>query len=386
MRKEDIDRFKKFTDKLQGKEEKGDYHYMALCPAHGDANVSLWVKLDDSGRILIKCHAGCVAADIVNKMGFSMSILYPVAQITDVFDFITVDGQLLYQEVKYDKTAIRRFMARRPNNKKNSKDKWIWDIKGIPLILYNLFEITNAKEGEIIFMNEGAKDARTLLRLGLISTAALFNNWRDTDTKPLNGKNVIILVDNDDAGEIKALQAAHDRRGNSSSIKLLRLPGLGEGEDVTDWLEKGGAKKRLLELAETEDLKVWHPKESVRQCISNKMMTGMAFEHGFPRPIFLEWLEVFHPSEEGPLHFWDGVWLKSNPKELLAEETSENYLLEQMEQLLLYCNNSKSKNSDEEFKPTPPIKKMILDNGETLCDLNVLKHPTLPIFVINLGD
>ncbi|GAF76816.1 unnamed protein product, partial [marine sediment metagenome] len=57
MRKEDIDRFKKFIDKLQGKEQKGDYHYMTLCPAHGDANVSLWVKMDDKGKIMLKCHA-----------------------------------------------------------------------------------------------------------------------------------------------------------------------------------------------------------------------------------------------------------------------------------------------------------------------------------------
>lgn len=390
MRKEDIDRFKKFTDKLQGKEKKGDYHYMSLCPAHGDANVSLWTQMDDNGKIKLKCHAGCTGADICEKMGFTIRILYSTPQIIDVFDYITLDGVLLYQEVKYDKTSMKPFMVRRPNPKKKNWDKkdkkddnWIWDGKGLNLILYNLFEASKVKKDEIVFMNEGAKDARTLLRLGLTSTAALFNNWRDTDTSLLDGKPVVILVDNDDAGEVKALQAAHDRRKDekgkgSSSIKLLRLPGLGQGEDVTDWLKGSGTKERLLELATSKDLKEWYPKESIRQCIENQVMTGMAFEHQFPRPIFLEWMETYHPMEEGPLYFYDDEWLKGDPETKIYREVLKNYLLEQLTQFLLYCNNAKAKDADDEFKPTPMLREMILKDGETFRELNVKENATVP--------
>lgn len=393
MRKEDIERFKKFTDKLQGKEAKGDYHFMTLCPAHGDANVSLWVRMDDKGKINIKCHAECTVADIIEKMGFRIGILYGVPQIVDAFDFIALNGELMYQEVKYEKTAKHPFVVRRPDTKKNVKagkdinvkpvdasgrHEWIWDAKGLSLILYNLLEVSRAKEDEIIFMTEGAKDARTLMRLGIVATAALFNNWRDTDTKLLDGKSVIILVDNDDAGEIKALQAAHDRRSKSSSIKLLRLPGLGKSEDVTDWLKKGGKKERLLELATSKDLKEWYPKESIRQCIENQIMTGMAFEHGFPRPVFIEWINTFHPSEEGPLYFYDDEWLKGDAETKIYKEVLKNFLLEQIEQFLLYCNNSNSKKADEEFKPTPQLREMILKNGETYRDLNVKENATVP--------
>ena len=379
MRKEDIARFKKFTEKLQGKEKKGDYHYMSLCPAHGDANVSLWTQMNDNGKINIKCHAGCTIANICEKIGFTIRILYPTPQIIDIFDYITLDGQLLYQEVKYDKTAQKSFVVRRPNPKNNPKEPWIWDQKDISLILYNLLEISRAKEDDIIFMNEGAKDARTLSRLGLISTAVLFNNWRNTDTKLLDGKSVIILVDNDEAGEVKALQAAHDRRGKSS-IKLLRLSGLKESEDVTDWLEKrGGTKEKLLALC--KDLKEWYPKESIHQCIENQVMTGLAFEHRFPRPIFIEWLETFHPPEEGPLYFYDDEWLKGDPEAKIYREVLKNYLLEQITQFLLYCNNAASKDANEEFKPTPQLKEMILKSGETNRDLNVKVNPTVPIFV-----
>ena len=52
----------------------------------------------------------------------------------------------------------------------------------------------------------------------------------------IEGRAVIIPAHNDDAGERDAeakLRACH---GHAGSIKVLRLPGLGEKQDVTDWL------------------------------------------------------------------------------------------------------------------------------------------------------
>lgn len=381
MRKEDVERFNKIVGKLQGKEEKGKYKYMSLCPAHGDARLSLWTELKDNGRIQLYCHAGCDQAVICEKLGFKISFLYPVPQIIDYFDFVTASGELLYQEVKYDTTALHRFKVRRPSNTK--KSEWIWDAKGLSLILYNLFEIVNTKPKEIIFMCEGAKDARTLLRFGITATAALFNNWVETDTSALDNKPVVILVDNDGGGETKALIAAHDRHKKSSCIKLLRLPGLDKGEDVTDWINKGGenTKERLLVLATDEKLPEWFPKESLRECIAEGRETGLAFEHNNPRPAFLEWLETFHPSEEGPLVFYDDEWLKGSPKTLIFKPVSKNSTLEAMTQFFLLCYNRNSKNSEELYKPTPKLMETVLKSGEVNRDLDEIENPTVPIFI-----
>ena len=329
MRDVDRKRWNKFIDKLQGKEEKADYHIMSLCPAHGDANVSLWVQMNEKGVIMMKCHAGCTNADVVEKMGFRMSILFSdVKEILGIFEFLALNGELIYQEVKYDKTSMHPFVARRPNkNAKSEKDKWIWDIKGLQLILYNLMEISKVTEGGIVGMMEGAKDAETLRRLGIPATAALFNNWRDTDTTLLDDKHIIIFVDNDDAGELKALTAAHDRRGKSKSIKMMRLPGLPQSGDVTDWVKAGGTKERLLELMSAKDLKEWYPEESVRKCIEGELMTGLSFEHNYPRPIFNQYLATFHPSEKGLLYYYDGEWYKGNPNSKSFAESLKNHLL-----------------------------------------------------------
>jgi len=394
MRTEDIERFKKFLDLLSGKEAKSKYEYMALCPAHGDARLSLWVKLDDNGKIIVYCHAGCSPSDICAALKMTLSSLYPVPQIVDIFDYITIDGELLYQEIKFDKTALKRFKVRRPSDKKHTKDSWIWNVDNTPLILYNLFEVSNLHEANltganlrgaedtsgIVFMCEGAKDARTLAHLSLVSTAALFNDWIKTDTTPLDNKKVVILVDNDEAGETKALVAAHDRYKKSSSIKLLRLPDLQKSEDVTDWLEKrGGTKEKLLELAISPDLKEWYPKESVRERVENKEITGLAFEHNDPRPTFEEWLETFHPSEEGPLYFYDDFWMKGNPELLIYKERLRNKIINEITEFLRYCYNRKGK-SEELFKPTPFLIDMILKSGESLRDLDVIENPIMPIF------
>ena len=111
---EDKKRFKDFTKKLQGKIDKGDCEIMSLCPAHGDANVSLWVKLEGS-KIHVDCKAGCSVVDVVESLGFKMSILYGVPQIEAVYGYEDEHGALLYEEVKYDKKAQHRFTVRRVN-------------------------------------------------------------------------------------------------------------------------------------------------------------------------------------------------------------------------------------------------------------------------------
>jgi hypothetical protein len=50
--------------------------FMAKCPAHPDRNPSLSIKAGDDSRVLLKCHAGCEAADIVAALGLTMPDLF----------------------------------------------------------------------------------------------------------------------------------------------------------------------------------------------------------------------------------------------------------------------------------------------------------------------
>ena len=51
--------------------------WMARCPAHRDRHPSLRVTQLDDGRVLIFCHAGCGAADVMGAVGLTLRDLFP---------------------------------------------------------------------------------------------------------------------------------------------------------------------------------------------------------------------------------------------------------------------------------------------------------------------
>lgn len=55
----------------------GKNPWMARCPAHRDRHPSLRVSLKNDGRILIFCHAGCGASDVVESVGLALRDLFP---------------------------------------------------------------------------------------------------------------------------------------------------------------------------------------------------------------------------------------------------------------------------------------------------------------------
>ena len=50
---------------------------MARCPAHRDRTPSLRITLTDAGVLLLHCHAGCGATDVLESIGLRFSDLYP---------------------------------------------------------------------------------------------------------------------------------------------------------------------------------------------------------------------------------------------------------------------------------------------------------------------
>lgn len=51
--------------------------WSAKCPAHEDRSPSLSLKVLDDGRVLIHCHAGCSAPDVLAALGLSLADLFP---------------------------------------------------------------------------------------------------------------------------------------------------------------------------------------------------------------------------------------------------------------------------------------------------------------------
>ncbi len=58
--------------------------YRASCPAHNDRSPSLAINESTAGRVLVKCFAGCTAAEIVGAVGLELKHLFPDSRLTPV--------------------------------------------------------------------------------------------------------------------------------------------------------------------------------------------------------------------------------------------------------------------------------------------------------------
>jgi putative DNA primase/helicase len=100
----------------------------------------------------------------------------------------------------------------------------------------------NATADALVFVPEGEKKCDFLVSWELVATCL----DSGAQTKPyesfvnaLVGKHVVILPDNDEAGEKYAATVAAALHGVAASVKIVRLPGLIAKGDILDW---AGAK------------------------------------------------------------------------------------------------------------------------------------------------
>jgi hypothetical protein len=160
------------------------------------------------------------------------------------YDYHDQDGQLLFQVVRYDPKDFRQ---RRPDG----NGGWIWKLDGVDRVLYRLPELLRAAPYTTVFICEGEKDCNALHERGLIATTnpGGVGKWLPSMSEPLRDRNVVILPDNDEAGEKHADNVAGALQGIAKSARVLRLPGLPHKGDLSDWLAAGGTAEELDQLA-----------------------------------------------------------------------------------------------------------------------------------------
>jgi hypothetical protein len=124
-------------------------------------------------------------------------------------------------------------------------------MSGVRRVPYRLPEMLAADPNRAVFVVEGEKDADRLASLGLVATcnAEGAGKFRDEHAPHFAGRKVVIIPDNDDAGEKHAADVAAKLKGIAKVLTILRLPGLPPKGDVSDWLDARGTVEKLKELA-----------------------------------------------------------------------------------------------------------------------------------------
>jgi putative DNA primase/helicase len=142
-----------------------------------------------------------------------------VPSLARSYDYYNADGVLAYQVLRFDNP--KTFRQRRPDD----SGGWINSIKDIDPLPYNLPAIvTNPKAP--IFIVEGEKCADALIELGLIATtnSGGSKNWKPELAQYFADRNVIVLPDNDEAGQAHADTVIAALYGTVGKIKRLDLP------------------------------------------------------------------------------------------------------------------------------------------------------------------
>ena len=176
-------------------------------------------------------------------------------------------------------------------------------LNGLELPLYNICAVNQARTiGQTVFVVEGEKDVDTLQNLGYIATTkpnGAQNRWTENFIKPLKDLNIVILLDNDEAGADCGKIAVTALSDVTASLKVIpstslypELPNKGDISDIVDII---GAErtKELLDRAvadekyivtedtptETEPKKISRSKR--RQIITYELFAEFLEEQGY---------------------------------------------------------------------------------------------------------
>lgn len=261
-------------------EEKPNGHggFLVFCPLHetGGGHKTPSLDIDEkNGKVLWVCRtnpAGCTNKLITERLR-ELGILPKAAarngtsaqgHIDKTYDYKSEDNVLLYQVVRW---IPKKFTQRHPCPRcedgscgdKECKRGWIWHLKGIRRVLYNLPIIVQTstpapgKKLKGIIVCEGEKDCDNLMeKCGVITTTNSegAEKWHSEFNQFFRGRRVVILPDNDQKGQLHSLIVARNIKDIAEDIRIVHLPGLPEKGDVSDWLAFGGTREKLLELIE----------------------------------------------------------------------------------------------------------------------------------------
>ncbi len=249
------------------------------CPAHDDKHASLTIT---KGRkcTLFYCHAGCTVDEVLNAAGLEKKdTFYDVEprspnwkayvearekrKIETIYNYVSIDGSYAFTKIRLEGKKIIYG--------KLQNDRFTYGLghdvgrKSYKAIYGSLQAINKAiAENRPIFIPEGEKDADTLIKQGYTAFAyGGVNDWQSDFATLVQGADVYILADNDEAGKRVAETIQNDIKAVAKSSKIIvPMPDTPKA-DVSDYFVAGHSKQEFEQTLEQEQNTV---KEAVREC------------------------------------------------------------------------------------------------------------------------
>ena len=242
--------------------------YTAFCVFHPDQKTAN-LRVNEHGFCCMRCNVKGGLRVLAARLEVATTPTSFADRVIAEYDYRDGDSKLLFQVVRL---FPKDFRQRHPDG----AGGWIWDLKSVKRLLYRLPDLQTGDSSRTVYVVEGEKDADRLAGLGLVATTCPMGagKWRPEYTETLRGRTVVILPDNDEAGLNHARQISVALRGVAASVRVLRLPGLQDKGDVSDWLDAGGTAEELASLIEgtQDDTHVAGPPSVVRLVSARELM------------------------------------------------------------------------------------------------------------------
>lgn len=226
-------------------------------PSHGngDRNPSLTVDDGRDGLPLVNCKGGCDQNAVIAAL--QERGVWPIrgereqrqqrgpTRIVATYEYRDASGALNFEVVRLEPKDFRQ-------RRRNARGGWEWKA-GDRNLIYRLPELLAASDDATVYVCEGEKDADALAQLGFVATtnAGGAGKWSDANSRWLDGRRVVILPDNDEAGRLDADRKLVSLRPRAARVAILPLDGLSDKGDVSDWLAEGGTVEQLTAQAES---------------------------------------------------------------------------------------------------------------------------------------
>jgi hypothetical protein len=194
------------------------------------------------------------------------------------------------------------------------------------LPLYHRDELDAA---DTVFVTEGEKCADLVRGLGLVATTSSHGNQSaaKSDWTPLAGKTAVsILPDHDEPGERYAAAVAAilaKLKPPPDAIRIIRLPGLGDGDDIEQWLEQQPESWGPEECRRELD-RLWADAPPCLPPPSDGTPKAPPADRGEPRPEIKVTTKEWHVNDQA-----------------IAALTAEEGLFQRNFQLVTVCKDSK---------------------------------------------
>lgn len=167
-------------------------------------------------------------------------------KIAKTYDYTDAKGELVFQVVRLEPKDFRQ--------RRKVDGVWVWNLEGVQRVLYNLPKVIVA---DVVFICEGEKDCDTIASMAFVGTTNCggAKKWEPGYTAYFRGKEIVILPDNDAAGQ-EHLEMLKKTLGHV--VKSMRIVQMPEGvKDITEFVATfpttEDARQELIVLCEAQE-------------------------------------------------------------------------------------------------------------------------------------